>query len=81
MREECPSQLKKLIAISGDVGDEGLGLKEEDRARLEAEVSIIFHGAATLRLDSKLKDSINMNTEGTLRIIQLAKQMKQLKVF
>jgi hypothetical protein len=40
----------------------------------------VFHCAATLRLEAKLKDATEMNTAGTWRILQLARGMIQLKV-
>jgi len=40
----------------------------------------VFHFAATLRLEAKLKDAVEMNTRGTWRLLQLARGMTQLKV-
>ncbi|XP_014261584.1 putative fatty acyl-CoA reductase CG5065 [Cimex lectularius] len=80
IRRECPHQLNKLVAISGDVAVENLGLSQQDEARLINETNIVVHGAASLKLDAKLKDAINMNTEGTLRVLELSKKMKNLDV-
>lgn len=41
----------------------------------------MFHLAATLRLEAQLKDSIEMNTMGTQRVLALARDMKKLDVF
>jgi Male sterility protein len=40
----------------------------------------VFHCAATLRLEAKLKDAIDMNTSGTRRMLDFCKTMKKLDV-
>lgn len=62
------------------MGAENLGLSEKDRIILVNEVNIVFHFAATLRLEANLPDAIIQNTLGTLRLMQLCKEFKQLKV-
>jgi len=68
------------MLIQGDVLLEEMGLTPENKARLQEEVSVVFHCAATLRLEAKLKDAVEMNATGTWRILQLARGMTQLKV-
>lgn len=80
IRKEKPQVLKKLIPLQGDVTMEGLGLTEEGKKRLINDTSIVFHGAATLKLESNLKDAVEMNTSGTWRVIEICKQMKNLEV-
>ena len=62
IRKQKPEMLKKVKALSGDVGMKNLGLTDEQLDILINETNIIFHCAATLRLESKLKDAIDMNT-------------------
>ncbi|KAF3421944.1 hypothetical protein E2986_04187 [Frieseomelitta varia] len=81
IRKQKPEMLKKVKALSGDVGMKNLGLTDEQLDILINETDIIFHCAATLRLESKLKDAIDMNTIGTKRVIELSKKMKKLKAF
>ncbi|KAK9295142.1 hypothetical protein QLX08_010453 [Tetragonisca angustula] len=81
IRKQKPEMLKKVKALSGDVGMKNLGLTDEQLDILINETNIIFHCAATLRLESKLKDAIDMNTIGTKRVIELSKKMKKLKAF
>lgn len=45
------------------------------------QVSVIFHFAASLRLEAPMKEGLEMNTKGTLRVITLAKDMKNLAAF
>uniref|UniRef100_A0A1B6C0C4 Fatty acyl-CoA reductase n=1 Tax=Clastoptera arizonana TaxID=38151 RepID=A0A1B6C0C4_9HEMI len=80
LRAERPGSLEKIVPFQGDVILDELGLDDNAKARIVEEVSIVFHGAATLRLDAKLNEAIKMNVEGTWRILQLCKEMKQLKV-
>lgn len=41
---------------------------------------MVIHSAATLKLEAKLKDAVEMNVVGTYRVLELAKQIKNLKV-
>lgn len=81
LRNERPSALKKLKALQGDVLFEDFGLSSSDIEKLSNEISVVFHFAATLRLEAPLKDNVNMNTSGTLRTINVAKHLKDLAVF
>ncbi|KOB67434.1 Uncharacterized protein OBRU01_19818, partial [Operophtera brumata] len=64
VREKNPDSFKKLKYIAGDVMDEDLGISNEDRAELQMETNIVFHSAACVRFDQKLKDAVHMNTKG-----------------
>lgn len=79
MRTDNPDNLKKMIAINGDVTKLELGLSTNDRARME-NVSIIFHSAASVRFDDLLHEAIIMNTRGTHEVMLFAEKLKQLKV-
>lgn len=57
-----------------------LGLFEKDYNFLVENVSIVFHVAASVRFDESIKDATIMNVRGTREVVQLAKQMKNLKV-
>lgn len=81
MRKIDPEAFKKIIPIRGDVLTDRLGLDSEDRQKIIDNVSVVFHLAATLKLEAKLKDAIDMNTRGTERILDLSKQIKDLKAF
>ncbi|KXJ73600.1 hypothetical protein RP20_CCG015450 [Aedes albopictus] len=81
IRETNRSQLDKVKLIRGDILSEGLEISESDRALLSENVEIIFHCAANVRFDQELKQAINFNTNGTLRVLKLAEQMKRLMAF
>lgn len=80
MNKEKPHLLKKIIPVSGDLTYDDLGISPELRKRIIEEVNILYHGAATLKLESNLKDAVELNTWGTYKVIQLAKEMKKLEV-
>ncbi|KAF5278131.1 hypothetical protein FQR65_LT03647 [Abscondita terminalis] len=81
LKQYEPNASKKVILIQGDCLTENLGLNDADFKLLTGKVSVVFHFAATLKLEAKLKDAIEMNTGGTERVLNLAKQMKNLKSF
>lgn len=80
IRKTNPSVFKKLIAVEGDVTQKGLGLSAESRELLINEVSVVFNGAASLRLEAGLKPAVEHNTLGTQRLLDLCCEMKHLKV-
>lgn len=80
VRTEFPARLKKIKAMEGDLGLPGLGLSAENRAILVDEVSVVFNGAASLRLEAGLKDAVRHNTTGTKHVLDLALKMKNLAV-
>lgn len=58
----------------------GLGLTLTDRQTLISNVSIVFHAAATVRFDEKLKLAIGINVHGIRDVLSLCRQMTRLKV-
>lgn len=80
VRTEFPERLKKIKAMEGDLGQPGLGLSNENRAILINEVSVVFNGAASLRLEAGLKDAVRHNTTGTKYVLDIAVEMKNLVV-
>ncbi|XP_050439987.1 putative fatty acyl-CoA reductase CG5065 [Adelges cooleyi] len=81
VRQECPGSLKKMSAIEGDLSLPGLGLSDLDKQKIINEVSVVFNGAASLRLEAGLKDAVRQNTTGTKYVLDLAVEMKKLVAF
>lgn len=79
LREEQPSNLKKVIPLSGDASKENLGLSSADRQMLVERVTIIIHAAASIRFNDSIKYAIFINTRSTRDICILAQNMKNLK--
>lgn len=73
--------ISKIIIITGDCSLEGLGLTEEQRILITNNVTLMYHFAATIRFDEKLKKAVELNTRGTREIIRLAKDCKKLDLF
>ena len=67
-----PNVMKKLIPLQGDVTLKNLGLTDEQQACLLEQVQVVFHCAATLRLEAKLKDAIEMNTVNIFQYLILS---------
>ena len=55
LKAEQPNVEAKLCAITGDVQQDGLGIREIDRERLVNHVHVVFHSAATIRFDEPLR--------------------------
>jgi fatty acyl-CoA reductase len=81
LKEEFPKFRHKVVAIGGDCGLPDLGISLQDRQMLINEVSIIFHAAATVRFDEKLKTAIAINVRGPQEILKMAHEMPHLKSF
>lgn len=63
------------------MSQKNLGLSEEDRQMLTQKVNIVFHSAATVRFDEPLKVAVNLNLQGTDRILDLCLEMLNLVSF
>jgi HAD superfamily hydrolase (TIGR01490 family) len=59
---------RRVQVIAGDVGTDGLGLDESDRAVL-ASCDIVIHSAATVAFDSPLDSAVEVNLLGPSRIV------------
>lgn len=58
---EKPEVFQKVIPLNGDISSDNFGLTEEQRQHLINEVHVVFHCAASLRLEAKLKHAIEIN--------------------
>ncbi|OXU23345.1 hypothetical protein TSAR_015221, partial [Trichomalopsis sarcophagae] len=81
LTEQMPKFHHKVVAVAGDCSIQGLGLSTSDRDLLMRDVSIVFHVAATVRFDEKLKLASAINVQSTADIIDLCKDMQKLKSF
>lgn len=69
-----------MDVINGDVMEPELGISPQDRERIQNEVNIVFHGAATIRFDEPLKKAVMLNTRGTKFMLDLAVGIKNIEV-
>lgn len=72
--------LEKVFAIAGDCVEPDLGLSETDKKSLLTEVNCVFHCAATVRFDEKIRTAVNINVRATRDLLAMAREMKQLTV-
>ncbi|ORZ25509.1 male sterility protein-domain-containing protein [Absidia repens] len=63
---------KKIIPISGDIISPDLSMSFEDRENVMEHVNVVFHCAATVDYRERLDLSLETNTLGTLRLMDLA---------
>lgn len=81
LKEQRETIFKKLVAISGDVAEENLGISPSDREILINNVNLIIHSAATLDFHEPLRPTVVTNLLGTRRVTQLAKEVRHLHSF
>src|SRR5215472_1003074 len=58
---------RRVRAVAGDVGQDGLGLDEEGRAALAA-ADVVVHSAATVSFDAPLTQAVEINLLGPSRV-------------
>ncbi|XP_030380980.1 fatty acyl-CoA reductase wat [Scaptodrosophila lebanonensis] len=80
LREQKPNELRKLVAIPGDVALPHLGIEPENMKRM-AQVSIVFHCAATVRFDEPIRVALQLNVGGTFEALKFAETLLHLRVF
>lgn len=78
INEEKPDVLKKIVPVFGDITQVNFGLSEEHLAKVVAESELVFHMAASLKLEATLKPNIEMNLLGTKHAIDICKMMPKL---
>ncbi|KAJ8956340.1 hypothetical protein NQ318_015078, partial [Aromia moschata] len=79
MKEAQPKFRHKVVGVGGDCSLPDLGLNDQDKNLLIREVNVIFHVAATVRFDEKLKMAVAINVRATQDILRLAGQMPNVK--
>ncbi|GFG36354.1 hypothetical protein Cfor_05961 [Coptotermes formosanus] len=72
--------LVKVSPIEADIEKEGLGLSSKDREfLLTSRISVVFHIAASVRLNEPLDVAIKTNTLPVLEVTQLCEEMAQIE--
>ncbi len=66
---------RRVAAVAGDVGTDGLGLDDEGRAAL-ATCDIVIHSAATVSFDSPLDQAVEVNLLGPTRIVDVLNELE-----
>lgn len=71
---------QKIKLIPGDITLPFLGIGADHQQLIFEDVTVVFHSAATVRFMEPLKPSVEMNIVATIRILELSKRMRNLKV-
>ncbi|XP_056634653.1 fatty acyl-CoA reductase wat-like [Diorhabda sublineata] len=79
LKEERPKFEHRVKTISGDLGIPNLGISKTDEEFLKLNINIVFHMAATIKFNENLKSALEVNVRATQNILDLAKQMRDLK--
>lgn len=69
---------EKIVPVLGDITSERLGLNDEQYQQVVSSAQIVFHLAASLKLEATLKPNVEMNLTGTKRVIEMCKKMPRL---
>jgi alcohol-forming fatty acyl-CoA reductase len=81
-REQQPGVLQqKLFGINVNYDVDNLRIAKSDLVTIIEEVDVFYHAMASVKFNEKLKDAINVNIFGTKRVLELAKQVQNLKAF
>lgn len=63
---------KRVQALAGELTEPGLGLNDQTRDQLAADVSTIIHSAASVSFSMELEEARAVNVEGTRRMLEFA---------
>jgi fatty acyl-CoA reductase len=71
--------MRKIVPVFGDITKSNLGLNDKHLSRA-LQANLVFHVAASLRLEFTLKPNLILNLIGTRNVIELSKKMKNLNL-
>lgn len=76
--DEKPEMFKKIVPVFGDITSDRLGLNDEQYNHVVSTAQIVFHMAASLKLEATLKPNVEMNLTGTKHVIDVCKKMPNI---
>ncbi|KAL7027650.1 hypothetical protein ACKWTF_005508 [Chironomus riparius] len=76
--EEKPEVMKKIVPVWGEITQQDLGLNDEHLNHVVKNTQIVFHFAASLKLEATLKQNVLINLTGTKHVLKMARQMENL---
>lgn len=76
--DEKPEMMRKIYPVWGEITVPNFGLSDEHFQRVVDTSEIVFHLAASLKLEATLKPNILTNLTATKYVLDVAKQMKRL---
>lgn len=76
-----PSTFDKVHIVRGELRTPSLGLAPSDQLELSANVSVVFHCAASIRLTQNLREATCTNLYGTLNVLDVVKTFSKVQSF
>lgn len=72
--KDKPSVMSKIVPVYGDITQPKLGLNAEHLSKVLT-ANLVFHVAASLKLEATLRPNVLMNLTGTKNVVEVAKMM------
>lgn len=72
--------MNRIKLIEGNLEYPSMGVSSSDREWIIENVNLIFHCAATIKFNETIELATKINIRGTERLLELAAEMKHLKV-
>ncbi len=67
----------KVVPVNGDVGNEFLGLDEEEARKIMRKCDVIINGAGNVTFNPPLESALRTNVVGSNNILKMARMMKR----
>ena len=67
----------KVVAVAGDLTEEGLGISPAERESLVEEVDLVVNFAGTVVFDAPIDGALEQNTMGAARVVAFAKTCRK----
>ena len=67
----------KVRVIGGDIGEDNLGLSEEEAREVAADLDLLINSAGNVTFNPTLESALRTNVVGTQNVIQFAKRMRR----
>lgn len=80
LRVKKPDFMSHIKVIDGNLEEPSMGLTSTDREWIKENVNFVFHCAATIKFNEPLEMATKINIQGTENLLELATEMKSLKV-
>ncbi|MBS1797624.1 MAG: AMP-binding protein [Acidobacteria bacterium] len=68
---------EKVVPVNGDVGNEFLGMAEDEARAIMEDTDVIINGAGNVTFNPPLESALRTNVVGSNNIIKLARMMKR----
>ncbi|XP_013149064.1 PREDICTED: fatty acyl-CoA reductase 1-like [Papilio polytes] len=81
LKEEKPKALDKIVVIPGDIEKHNLGISLANEDVLINNVSVVIHSAATTNFNEPLLKALEINYEGTRKVLNLCKKIKNIQAY